>query len=138
MGLFVPRPKLENGEQLIFKFVANHSRGNRAVGGRVFVTNRRLVFSPNIVDRMTLQKEWHWPSDAIEEVGVADPTTELLFSGGMRRRLRVRLNNGAEELFVVNHVEEVVPRLTEVVSANTSAPPREDQRGEGGEPREMS
>lgn len=121
MGLFVAKPKLEPGERVLSSLRANRSLGKRAIGGRLLVTHRRLIFSPHVVDRLLHAESWSWPLTAIDEVGAAARTLEQPLSGGARRRLEVKLVDGGHESFVVNHVERVIAAVT---AAKTKADSR--------------
>jgi hypothetical protein len=97
-------------------FRRDYRRGNRAVGGRLFLTNQRLVFAPQWVERLTGQKgEWSCPLGTVERIAAAPRSLALPFSGGARRRLSVHLKDGTDELFVVNHVEAVAAALTQAL-----------------------
>ena len=122
MGLWVSKPRFERGERVLMKPGANRSQGNRAIGGRLFVTDRRVIFVPNIVDRLTGATTWTCGLSDVGDVGTAERSLNEPFSGAARRRLEVRLAGGGKELFVVNHVESVGKALRGAV-ANNSAPP---------------
>jgi hypothetical protein len=111
LGIFVAKPYLESGERILFKPGANRSQGNRAIGGHLFVTNQRVIFVPNVVDRLTGAKQWACTLSEIDGVGTAARTFDKPFSGGARRRLELHLDDDRRELFVVNHVEAVEENL---------------------------
>ena len=59
MARWVREPdKLTKGELITRALAANHQVGWRAVGGRLFVTNERLIFEPNAVDRRSGGGRW--------------------------------------------------------------------------------
>jgi hypothetical protein len=102
---------LEAGESLIWSRRANHTQGPaRAVGGRLFLTDRRIVFVPHAFDRDLWGRAWSCPLSEIAEVG-EEPRTWGLFDGGMRRRLRVTPNRGDKALFVVNKLRDAVQQI---------------------------
>jgi hypothetical protein len=111
MGLWVRLPTLEPGEIVQQAWPANHSRGTRAVGGKLFLTDLRLIFAPNAVDRLTGQGDWSCSLKDVTAVGIADRTIETPFSGSIRKRLRIATSGGEEEFFVVNHAEDKVAAL---------------------------
>ncbi len=42
------QPELEPGEEIIFHTTANHFKGVEAVGGKLFLTNKRLLFQSHL------------------------------------------------------------------------------------------
>lgn len=116
MGLFVPKPHLEDGETIVLKRAANRAEGGKARGGHLFATNRRLIFAPNVIDRVTGAKVWACKYSEIELVGTAERTFNEPFSGGARRRLELRFTDGHYERFVVNHLNTVQDALLEVIA----------------------
>jgi hypothetical protein len=85
------------------------------VGGRLFLTNERLIFSPTIVDRLLKAKEWSCARSEVLAVTVAPRTTAQPLSGGMRHRLCVETSDGSVEQFVVNNVDQAVADLHEAI-----------------------
>jgi hypothetical protein len=107
VGIWVGGPALEQGETVLWERAANRTQaGRRAVGGRLFLTGSRLLFEPNRVDAATGGKNWSAPLASIRSVST-EPRDWNLFSGGLRTRLRLDLDDGVE-LFAVNHLDEVV------------------------------
>jgi hypothetical protein len=95
----------EPQEQVAWTQGANRIQGSgRAAGGKLFLTDRRLVFCPHWVDGATGGKTWEVPLATIAAVGTVQ-------KGGRRDRLRIELADGEDELFVVNRLAEVVSRL---------------------------
>ena len=111
MGFWVPRPTLDRGERVGAAILANHTQGVRAVGGRLFVTDRNLRFVANRFDRITGGQDIAVPRGAVESIEVAERSMNGgPFSGGLRRRLHVITTDGGE-LFVVNKAEQLAERL---------------------------
>jgi hypothetical protein len=102
MGWFVKEPELDPGERVVTTKAANRAQGRRSVGGRLTVTDRRLIFMPNLVDSILAGRSWSVAKGDVAGVGEA---------AGMRKRLRVRTNDGGEELFLVKGLEEFVSQL---------------------------
>lgn len=96
----------EPEEQVVWSRAANRIQpSGRAVGGKLFLTDRRLAFCPHWVDGATGGKTWDAPLADVSVVGTAA-------EGGKRReRLRLELRDGTEERFVVNRLADVVSRL---------------------------
>ncbi len=110
MGLWVAMPVVDVGEIVKRGLAANRDQNGRAVGGRLFVTDKRLLFQPNRIDSVTGGKAWTCDLGEIAAVG-ASPRDGRPFSGGLRTRLRVETKDGDVERFVMNHLGEVIDEL---------------------------
>jgi len=110
MGILQVRPRLEPGETLRWKALANRVL-NPAVtsGGRLVVTDRRVLFQPNRYDMMLGREIWERPLDAVTGVEVVGRDAAV-FAAGMRKRLGIRTADGLE-VFVVNRLKKKVPEL---------------------------
>jgi len=106
----VTSPALRARERIRWQTAANRAQGGRSVGGRIFLTNQRLVFEPNRIDSITGGRQWAVPLSAIHEVGFQTRDRNL-FSGGLRNRLRLTCADGDDELIVVNHLDDVIDVL---------------------------
>lgn len=105
----------EPQEQVLWSQGANRIQpSGRAVGGKLFLTDRRLVFCPHWVDGATGGKTWEVSLATVAAVGTAEKR-------GRRERLRIELADGDEQLFVVNRVAEVVSRLEAAGARPSSA-----------------
>ena len=106
-----------NGEKVRFALLANRSQSSkRAVGGKLFVTNKRCIFTPHLLDYYTGGKICELPLDEIGFVGV-QPAGGDTFGGGLRSRLRIEHTNGIE-LFVVNKLSDVIANLQVLIAGN--------------------
>jgi hypothetical protein len=103
VGLWVPEPELDGDESIVWRRLANRTQGWRAVGGRLTLTSRLLVFKPHRFDRATRGHAWTAPRDDISAVGLEPRSPGSVFGGGLRVRLRVDLEQGGAELFVVRN-----------------------------------
>jgi hypothetical protein len=124
MGILQLRPKLEPDEKVRWKAYANRVISPAAdAGGRLFVTDRRLLFQPNRVDARLGREVWSCPLDAvtgIETVG----RDAAIFAGGLRKRLGVQTADG-EEVFVVNSLKRKERELRRLLpSAGGPAGPK--------------
>lgn len=89
--LRVIEPELRPGERIVWEAKANRYQSKlRAVGGRLYLTDRRLVFARHEFDASIGGEEWSAPLTEIEGVDVA----------GLRRLVHVHLG-GETERFVV-------------------------------------
>lgn len=92
-ALFGGEPALEAGEQLVRKGPANLFRGIESVGGRLFLTDRRVIFQSHKVNVQGGLDEWRL--DAITNVKPA--WTMLIVPNG----LLLYLADGTRKRFVV-------------------------------------
>jgi hypothetical protein len=114
-------PELGTDEVPDRQWNANHTRGQMAVGGRLWLTTSRLVFVPNVFERGVMRRsEWSCRLADVTDVGVASRGIHP-FNGAWRRRLVVHHSDGAG-LFVVNHVEDVVGVIRQALTGNLHRP----------------
>jgi hypothetical protein len=96
MGLRIVPPDLQGGEQLEWSARANMMQQRiRAVGGRLFLTDRRLIFARTRIESSLLGKEWSAELADLESAWVKG-----------WRRVRVERTGGRVERFVVASPEE--------------------------------
>lgn len=107
---WVPSGALADGERELRSWLANHSVGWRAVGGKLVATDRRLIFSPNIMDARMGGRTWSLPLEQMAQLGTRSPTFHP-FNGGMMTRLKITTRDGGEHLFVVSNPEGVAAEL---------------------------
>jgi hypothetical protein len=100
---------MNSGEMLVESIRANRMEGLRAVGGRLYLTDQRLVFRPHAFDAATGGSAWESPLRAVALADIAPRGSDRSFAA-LRRRLRITTADGAE-VFVVNHVSEVATRI---------------------------
>ncbi len=118
MKLF-PIPTLEPGETIQKSWLANRTQSFRAVGGCLYLTNRRVVFEPNLVDINLGGKQCSIELDNIAHIGLEPGKFKItqLFDGSIRTRLRVDTKAGAPEFFVVNQPEEKQRVITDAMTS---------------------
>src|SRR5262249_42947357 len=117
MGIINPKPKLEPGDNLVWKSLANHVDGpsytlygmQAAAGGQLVVTDRRMFFQPGRADRAIGAEAWTCPVGDVVGIETVGKDSEI-FAGGMRDRLGVRTKDGLAG-FVVNKLEQTQNRL---------------------------
>ena len=111
MGIWVAKPSIGKSDSVVWKRAANREQaGWRAVGGRLFLTEGRLLFQPNRLDALLGGKYWECDLSGIASLGKLSPDGKP-FSGGIRTRLRIALQDGSVEKFVVNSVDKVINLL---------------------------
>lgn len=78
----------------------------RAIGGKLYLTNTRLIFSPNFFDKIFNGKAWDVTLNNIVSISRKPGRFSLsnLFNSGIRDRLKLELENGSYELFLVNNL----------------------------------
>ncbi|MEV6059857.1 hypothetical protein AB0L62_07615 [Nocardia asteroides] len=115
MGLWIGNPELGASEKVVWQQLANRTQGSRAVGGRLYLTDTRLLFVPNHLDALTGGKRWEVSLNQVRALGRQSPDGKL-FSGGLRTRLLVDTDTGTE-LFVVGQLDEVIAILETAMPA---------------------
>jgi len=110
MGFWIAHPKLEEGEAIRWESSAGRAL-NRWItsGGRLVVTNKRVLFQPNRFDAMTGKRPWGRPLTSVKDVQAVDRDPTVL-AGGMRKRLGIQTADGIE-VFIVNNVTTKVADL---------------------------
>jgi len=121
MGFFVSVPDLADGEEVLLDPAAKRQIDGRGIGGRLFVTDRRLVFQPSNLYRFTRATTWEVPHAQVAEVGDVDRNLDDALMGGLRRRLEIRTVDGRRELFDVNHLARVELQVRKAVQAGGGA-----------------
>jgi hypothetical protein len=95
LGLRIVPPRLEPDERLEWSARANRMQGLRAVGGRLFLTNRRLVFARTRIEKFLRGSEWS------AELGDLASASKYGW-----RKIAVERADGQVERFVVLSPEE--------------------------------
>lgn len=114
-------PDLGTGEAIIDRWAANHTRGGVTVGGRLWLTTRRLVFVPTRLESKVMGREvWSCRLADVTYVDAA-PRGISPWSGAWRRRLAVRRSTGTD-LFVVNRVRNKVEVISGALAGEPSRP----------------
>ena len=93
------------GETVQHFGLANHFKGMEAVGGKLFLTNRRLRFRSHKLNFQT-----HDESYPLEAIASVEPSNAL---GIIPNAILVHLSDGRREKFVVNGRGQWMSRLRE-------------------------
>jgi hypothetical protein len=117
MGLWVRRPHLSPGEQVQWRAPCNWKQGRRACGGFLWLTDRAVLFEPNRIDALAGGESRRVALAEIAEVAL-EPGGTPSFSGGLRPRIRLILEDGRQELLLVNQIEARMSALREAVQAD--------------------
>jgi hypothetical protein len=108
---WVPKAALDAGEASQATWMANYTATVwTTVGGKLELTDRRLIFRPGVFDRALGDKVFSLPLDAITELGRKARTWNP-FDGGLRTRLQITTRDGGVHLFVVNKLETVLSTI---------------------------
>lgn len=105
------------GEEVRRGFYVNYLRADqRPLGGKLYVTNQRVLFCPHLIDsffggspRMILLKK-------IVNVAVVDPTEvpdREIVGGGTEKRLRIDTSANQSEYFIINDLEAAVSTIND-------------------------
>jgi hypothetical protein len=115
MKLF-PEPTLDPGESIRTSWGAN--RGD--VGGRLYLTNRRLTFEPHVVDAAFGCKRSSIPLSRITGVGLQPGVLSVahLLDGGLFTRLRIEASHDYDESFFVQRVADVQQVVAQAVQSS--------------------
>ena len=92
------KPPLKDGEKIVLEGLANHFQGIEAVGGRLVLTNERVVFKSHSFNIQT--HEW---SVALPDILETESARTL---GVVPNGLLIKVKSGETERFVVNDREE--------------------------------
>ena len=88
MSLWIPDAKMVEGETVDFASLANAFQGRRAVGGRLTVTNKRIIFVPNRLDALLGGKDLALNRSEVIHVGIQPPGKD----GARKRGLNAMMN----------------------------------------------
>lgn len=122
-----PSQRRRDGEQVLKSFKANRTQSEgRAVGGKLFLTDQRLLFEPGSVDSKTGGEKVSIELNTIEKVSKESSggrgLKDSLFGGGLRDRLRIDINDQNTELFVVSNLSTVRDEINTIVEGGLIEP----------------
>lgn len=107
-GLSVDAPDFAPDETVAWEARANRFQARfRSIGGRIYLTNRNLVFAPNRFEKKVAGQAWSAP--------LAD--LERAFVKGPMKTVRVVSRTGAEERFVIWPREKSAERIDQAIQA---------------------
>lgn len=85
----VEEPPFEEGEKVRWEARANRfQNGIRAIGGRIYLTDRRLVFAPNKFEKKIAGRAWSAQLADLDRAFVKGPikTVRVVASDGEKQR----------------------------------------------------
>lgn len=91
------------------------------VGGTLTVRGSRIEFEPNRVAATMGQERWQKNLSAIEHVDTVGISPLAFMAGGLRRRLRIVLKDGNQELFTVSRAVKAAEDLQARVDADAAS-----------------
>lgn len=119
LGLRVPEPDFEEDESVRWEDRANRFKGKVwAVGGGLFLTNRRLIFVPNKIEsKIFFGKTWS------ADLGDLD---HAFVGGGLLKTVRVVDRDGGTSRFVIGARKNATARINAAIRAvKRSASPQD-------------
>ena len=116
--IFLPRPELESGERVLRTWHANWLRRGIARGGTLNLTDRRLLFQPNVVESFVGLRaaSWGWP-----QLSGAELVEGRRCLAAWRRRMGVVLVDGGVVEFVVWEPEAAVGEFAALLARGPSS-----------------
>ena len=101
------KPELSQDEKIEMEGPANLFRGMEGVGGKLFLTNKKVCFKPH---KINIQKgQTDIPYENISEI-IKIKTAKLIDNG-----IRIKTNKGNEFDFVVNEQEKWMEKLNDKI-----------------------
>jgi hypothetical protein len=114
MGFWFPRPATAPDEDVLYEAVANTFVGRRSVGGKVTVTEKRLLFTPNRLDGATGARRIDITRSEIGRVWLEEPggtaVRERGLGAAVRRQVGVE-HNGAQVFFTLGNPDALAKSL---------------------------
>ena len=109
---FVEEPVLEPGERVVDTFEVRRTEDVHAVPGKLWVTTTHVRFRAHLYHRGPMGRAIDCPWSHIAGVDRAPRSWRRgPFRSSLRRRLRVRLTDGYDELFFVHRVRARAAQL---------------------------
>ena len=104
-------PELLESEEIILAYPANMTQKDwRAVGGKLFITNQRIIFTTNVIDDKLGGKSFAKAREDVDYIFIKERKLSFteLFSGGLVNRLGLKLKDNSEVFFVVNELDKTI------------------------------
>lgn len=104
-------PELLESEEIILAYPANMTQKDwRAVGGKLFITNQRIIFTTNVIDDKLGGKSFAKAREDVDYIFIKERKLSFteLFSGGLVNRLGLKLKDNSEIFFVVNELDKTI------------------------------
>jgi hypothetical protein len=112
-GLRVKEPEFESSEMVVDEWRTNQWQMRiRSVGGRLYLTDRRLIFVPTRIEARLAGRVWAARLSELEGARLVR----------LVRTVGVTTSGGRTERFVVYEREETAARIDRTIKAASSAP----------------
>ncbi|GAI59891.1 unnamed protein product [marine sediment metagenome] len=99
------------GEKEIFSLIANRTQSStRSVSGKLFFTNRRMLFVPHLIDYIVGGKKFELDLSKIEKVYKLLASKDRFGPVGFKDRLWIEYSN-RHEFYVVKDLDAVITKL---------------------------
>jgi hypothetical protein len=106
VGVWFRDLRLLPDERLVWQVACNWQQRGTARGGRLGRTPRALIFEPSRLDGLMGAGSRRIPLTDILSVGIESAGGRgSLLGGGIRRRMRLTLTNGVQELLLLNGLD---------------------------------
>jgi hypothetical protein len=127
----LPDPELAPGEHVIWKRPLVRWTDRYSIGGTLYLTNRALIFTPNLLNLKRLRGDQeNYPLQSIVRIELVERSLTRSGDGGMQRRFRVVCDDGSYGLFqlptfsignrvVPKGLDNTIAYLSEAVSASS-------------------
>lgn len=106
--------ELRTNEELVGEVSANLKRGIEFAGGRLTITNQRLIFRAHVLNVQSQGAE-------IPLSSIADVEKESSLLGIINNRLKVRTNSGIEYDFVISRRDEIASLIQRQIADSSSS-----------------
>lgn len=104
LSYFLPELNFWGDEIEIDNELANHKASMVARGGKLFLTTKRLIFIPNILERLFNARAYTFELNDVENVEIAKAKLSDILGGGAKRRLKI-IYKGKVHYFVLNKLD---------------------------------
>jgi hypothetical protein len=102
-------------EQVLARWMAGRTQSSRRlVGGYLYLTSQRLVFTPRVSDAVLDGAYWRAYHADIVDLGRLRKDLSQILGGSLRDRLWIEYNDGAVERFRVQRLDDVIEQIRTV------------------------
>jgi hypothetical protein len=99
----------------VFVYGVNRTQDGQNFGGHLVATRSRIIFTPTPRNEELGGHRWGASLASVREVGTKARTWNPR-DGGLRKRLRLTMEDGHDELFVVTNVARAVAELSSLLA----------------------
>jgi hypothetical protein len=107
---WLPDPTIPAGEVVTWKKSAALSQDGRStIGGRLYLTDRTLIWQPSRLNSRTQRAggQRAYQLQSVVRVEKVD-RTGTLYDGGLNPRIGITLSDGSSAMFLVRRIEQAV------------------------------